>query len=160
MLAQTKGWQERWAQPIMNINTALPLQARNQMLRGMDWWNFGGADVSIAPTWFGLRYARLKVVVLQRTVVSRFGCSVFEFWVLRFRDLGAPFSSFGCFVFEIWLLLASVFRVFECFVFETTAKNHVVVVMFCFGLQSIARFINTNASYFNTHRLESEGKFS
>ena len=32
--------------------------------------------------------------------------------------------------------------------------------MFCFGLQSIARFINTNASYFNTHRLESEGKFS
>ena len=38
------------------------------------------------------------------------------------------------------------------------AKNH--AVMFCFGLQSIARFINTNASYFNTHRLESEGKFS
>ena len=36
------------------------------------------------------------------------------------------------------------------------AKNH--VVMFCFGLPSIARFNNTNASYFNTHRLESEGK--
>ena len=33
------------------------------------------------------------------------------------------------------------------------AKNH--VVMFCLGLQSIARFINTNASYFNTRRLES-----
>ena len=32
--------------------------------------------------------------------------------------------------------------------------------MFCFGLQSIARFINTNASYLNTHRLESEGRFS
>ena len=30
--------------------------------------------------------------------------------------------------------------------------------MFCFGLQSIARFINMNASYFNTHRLESEEK--
>ena len=30
--------------------------------------------------------------------------------------------------------------------------------MFCFGLQSIARFINTNASYFNTHRLEAEAK--
>ena len=28
-------------------------------------------------------------------------------------------SSFGCFVFEIWVLRASVF-VFECFVFETT----------------------------------------
>ena len=54
----------------MNINTALPLQARNQMLRGMDWWNFGGADASIAPTWFGLRYARLKVVVLQFVFLS------------------------------------------------------------------------------------------
>ena len=47
------------------------------------------------------------------------GVFVFEFWVLRFRDLGASFSSFGCFVFEIWVLRASVF-VFECFVFETT----------------------------------------
>ena len=45
-----------------------------------------------ASTWFGLRHARLKVV-LQRIVVSRIGCSVFEFWVLRFRDLGA--SCFG-----------------------------------------------------------------
>ena len=24
--------------------------------------------------------------------------------MLRFRDLGASFSSFGCFVFEIWVL--------------------------------------------------------
>ena len=38
------------------------------------------------------------------------------------------------------------------------AKNQ--VVMFCFGLQSIARFINTNAPHVNSHRLESEGKFS
>ena len=90
------------------------------MLRGMDWWTFGGADASVASTWFGLRHARLKVVVLQPTVVSRFGCFLgFDFWVLRFRDLGASFSSFGCFVFEIWVLRASVF-VFECFVFETT----------------------------------------
>ena len=35
---------------------------------------------------------------------SSLGCSVFEFWVLRFRDLGASFSSFGCFVFEFWVL--------------------------------------------------------
>ena len=49
------------------------------------------------------------------------GCFVFEFWVLRFRVLGASFSSFGCFVFEFWVLRASVF-VFECFVFETTLK--------------------------------------
>ena len=77
----------------MNINTALPLQVRNQMLLGMDWWTFGGVDASIASTWFGLRHARLKVVVLQRTVVLSLSCSIFEFWVLRFRDLGA--SCFG-----------------------------------------------------------------
>ena len=47
------------------------------------------------------------------------GVFVFEFWVLRFRVLGASFSRFGCFLFEIWVLCASVF-VFECFVFETT----------------------------------------
>ena len=32
--------------------------------------------------------------------------------------------------------------------------------MFCFGLQSIARFINTDAFYLNIHRLEAEVKFS
>ena len=32
--------------------------------------------------------------------------------------------------------------------------------MFRFGLQSIARFINTNSPYFNTHSLEAEVKFS
>ena len=92
----------------------------------MDLWTFGGADASVASTWFGLRHATLKVLVLQRTVVSSFGCFVFEIWVLRFRVLGASFSRFGCFVsklgcfvFDIWVLRASVF-VFECFVFETT----------------------------------------
>ena len=56
-----------------------------------------------------------------RASFSRFGRFVFEFWVLRFRDLGASLSGFGCLVFEIWALRASVF-VFECFVFETTAR--------------------------------------
>ena len=46
----------------------------------------------------------LKVVVLQRTVVSSFGCFVFELWVLRFRVLGASFSRFGYSVFESWVL--------------------------------------------------------
>ena len=32
--------------------------------------------------------------------------------------------------------------------------------MFCFGLQSIVRFINANAAYFNTPRLEAEVQFS
>ena len=47
---------------------------------------------------------------------------VSSFWVLRFRVLGASFSRFGCFVFEIWVIRASVF-VFECFVFETTLSR-------------------------------------
>ena len=55
------------------------------------------------------------------------GASLSSFWVLRFRFVGASFSSFGCSVFEFWVLRfrdlgqlrASVF-VFECFVFETT----------------------------------------
>ena len=46
----------------------------------------------------------------------------------------------------------------KCHNINYRAKNH--VVMFCFGWQSIARFINTNASYLNTHRFENEGKFS
>ena len=59
---------------------------------------------------------------LKDRQVSSFGCFVFDFWMLRFRDLGAPFSSFGGFVFEIWVLRASVF-VFECFVFKTTVRD-------------------------------------
>ena len=31
---------------------------------------------------------------------SSLGCSVFEFWVLRFQNLGALFSRFGCFVVQ------------------------------------------------------------
>ena len=69
----------------------------------------------------------LKVVVLQRTVVSRFGCFVFEFWVLRFRVLGALFSSFGCFVFEIWVLrfrvLGASFSRFGCFVLRSSFSS-------------------------------------
>ena len=70
---------------------------------------------------------------VQPTVVSSFGCFVFEilgasFSILgasfsslgaSFSILGASFSSFGCFVFEFWVLRASVF-VFECFVFDAT----------------------------------------
>ena len=66
-------------------------------------WTFGGADASAASTWFGLRHER------------RTAYSVFEFWVLRFRD-------FGVFVFEVWVLRASVF------VFETTDRSQVQVI--------------------------------
>ena len=64
--------------------------------------------------------------------------------MLRFRVLGASFSSFGCFVFdlgcfvfEIWVLRASVF-VFECFVFETTHVHH---------LLSLLRLVRTIATW-------------
>ena len=64
-----------------------------------------------------MRHARLKVVVLQLTVVSRFGCFVFEFWVLRFRVLGASFSSLGCLRFRdlgaSCFGLSSVFRNYQ-----------------------------------------------
>ena len=92
--------------------------ARNFQKKGKRKCFFGPVD----STWFGLRHARLKVVVLQPTVVSSFGCFVFEIRVLSFRDLGASFSSFRCFVFEFWVLRASVF-VFEGFVFKTTLHN-------------------------------------
>ena len=76
---------------------------------------------------------------LKDRQVSSLGCFAFEFWVLRFRDLGAPFSSFGCFVFEIWVLrfrdLGASFSRFGCFVLrssfsklpETGTKNRWVI---------------------------------
>ena len=70
---------------------------------------------------------------------SSFGCLVFEFWVLRFRDLGVFVFDLGCFVFEFWVLsfrsrvlrfrdLGVLVFVFECFVFETTSYTSVVVI--------------------------------
>ena len=81
----------------------------------MDWWTFGGADASVASTSFALRRARhlscspstysgLEIWVLHFGVLgasfrvlgasfSSLKCSVSEFWVFRFRDLGA--SCFG-----------------------------------------------------------------
>ena len=78
--------------------------------------------------------ARDCLVFIKDGPVSSSGVFVFEFlgssfssfWVLRFRDLVASFSSFGCFAFEIWVLHASVF-VFECFVFETTPQTYHIV---------------------------------
>ena len=81
----------------------------------MDLWTFGGADASVASTWLGLRHARLKVVVLQSTVVL----------------------SFGCFVFKFWVLCASVF-IFECFVFETTQSIRMVSAGFSFVVLKLA----------------------
>ena len=54
----------------------------------------------------------------------RFGCLVFEFWVLRFRFLRASFSRFGCSIFEIWVLrfrdLGTSFSRFGCFVLRSS----------------------------------------
>ena len=44
----------------------------------------------------GLRIKTCMFKKNSNSKFSSFGCFVFEFWVLRFRDLGASFSSFGC----------------------------------------------------------------
>ena len=58
---------------------------------------------------------------------SSFGCFVFELWVLRFRTLGASFSNFGCFVFELWMLrfrtLGASFSNFGCFVLRSSFSS-------------------------------------
>ena len=55
------------------------------------------------------------------------GQTGFEFRVLRFRDLGALFSSFGCFVFKIWVLqfrdLGGLFSRFGCFVLRPSFSS-------------------------------------
>ena len=72
-------------------------------------------------------YLHWSRVYKGQTGVECFGCFVFEFWVLRFRVLGASFSRFGCFVFEFWVLrfrsrvlrfrdLGASFSSFGCFV--------------------------------------------
>ena len=123
----------------------------------MEWWTFWGADASVTSTWFGLRHARLKVVVLQPTVVSRFGC-----FLDRIRDLGASLSSFGCFVFEFWVFRFSRSGCFafeicvlraSVFVFETTAENRMHAVSR--GLSKISpwNFIINKLSKLRSHLL-------
>ena len=57
---------------------------------------------------------------------------VSSFWVLRFRVLGASFSSFGCFVFDL-----------GCFVFEFWVLRFRVLGASCFGLRfRVLRFRN------------------
>ena len=62
------------------------------------------------------------LVFLKDRQVSSFGCFVFDFWVLCFPLLGAPFSSFGCSVFNVWVLsfwvLGASFLSFGYSVFE------------------------------------------
>ena len=56
---------------------------------GMDWWTFEGADASLPPPGLACVMQDLKSLSLN---------------VQWFRDLGASFSSFGCCVFEFWAL--------------------------------------------------------
>ena len=70
------------------INTGYPIYKRSaKQLAGfyktLGWIlsTFGGANASAASTWFGLRHARRKIVVIQPTVVSSFGCFAFECFV-------------------------------------------------------------------------------
>ena len=71
---------------------------------------------------------------VQPTVVSSFGCFVFEILGASFSILGASFSSFGCFVFdlgcfvfEFWVLrfrvLGASFSSFGCFVLRSSFSS-------------------------------------
>ena len=64
---------------------------------------------------------------LKDRQVSSLGCFAFEFWVLRFRDLGASFSRFGCFIFESWVLrfrdLGASFSRFGCLVLRSSFSS-------------------------------------
>ena len=71
---------------------------------------------------------------VQPTVVSSFGCFVFEILGASFSFLGASFSSFGCFVFEFWVLrfrswvlrfrvLGASFSSFGCFVLRSSLSS-------------------------------------
>ena len=91
---------------------------------------------------------------VQPTVVSSFGCFVFEFWVLRFRDFGVFVFDLGCFVFEFWVLrfrdlgasfsiLGASFSSFGCFVFEIWVLRFRDLGASCFGLRfRVLRFRN------------------
>ena len=87
---------------------------------------------------------------VQPTVVSSFGCFVFEFLVLRFREFGVFVFEIGCFVFEFWVfvfefwvlrfrdlgasfsILGASFSSFGCFVFEIWVLRASVFVFECF----------------------------
>ena len=82
----------------------------------------------------------------------RFGCLVFEFWMLRFRSLRASFSRFGCSIFEIWVLrfrdLGASFSRFGCFVFEIWVLRFRDMGASCFGLRfRVLRFRNYHSCF-------------
>ena len=101
---------------------------------------------SLPPPGLACVMQDLKVVDLQSTVVSRFGCFIFESWVLRFQVLGASFLRFGCFVFEVWVLrfrvLGAPFSRFGCFVFEICVLRASVFVFECFVFKTTQLFMN------------------
>ena len=69
----------------------------------------------------------LKLLFFNVQWFRDLGASFFEFWVLRFRVLGAPFSSFGFFVFGSWVLrfrvLGASFSRFGCFVLRSSFSS-------------------------------------
>ena len=62
------------------------------------WQNGTGSSLFLKPT------TDAKVFGFLGASFSSFGVFVFEFWVLRFRDLGVFVFDLGCFVFEFWVL--------------------------------------------------------
>ena len=97
------------------------------------------------------------------------GCFVFEFWVLRFRDLGASFSSLGCFVFDLGCFvvefrvlrfrdLGASFSSFGCFVlrssFSSVSFSKLPSLMFIFKTLSSEIFLSFQFSMFFKGRVK------
>ena len=107
------------------------------------------------------------------SMVSTTRVKSFEFWVLRFRDLGVfvfefwvlRFRDLGVFVFEFWVLrfrfrvlrfrdLGSSFSSFGCFVFEIWVLRASVFVFECFVFETTNSCANSCASITLVSRLK------
>ena len=85
------------------------------------WQNETGSSLFLKPT------TDAKVLGFLGASFSSFGVFVFEFWVLRFRDLGVFVFDLGCFVFEFWVLrfgdLGASFSRFRRFVLRSSFSS-------------------------------------
>ena len=110
------------------LNLIQDILSRNVKLNS--WQAFKNLGMDFVDLW---RCGRIRCLHLIRIASCKtWSCSYstysgFEFWVLRFRDLGASFSRFGCFVFEFWVLrfrdLGASFSSFGCFVLRSSFSS-------------------------------------
>ena len=74
------------------------------------------------------------LVFLEDRQFSSFECFAFEFWVLRFRFLGASFSRFGCFVLRSSFSSASFSKLLVFYIIS----NYICQFFFPYNIKWIA----------------------